>query len=667
MRKLGLIILAPILALATMSCDEGDKWECVIDEEDPDFAQQIGCRADYDALSSDPVSANIPGALSVKTVIDTADEHQLYFQNSVKYPIHYLFASSFLSGNGLPVVPMLGEFNTDEYYSPNRRFLLGALNYYEGPEVWAYEISPYDTATAEMIETAFKKIKKNAYIGKRLYFHPTSEAVEAEAQKLPSSVPIITTDELLAGIDFQPLNLGMSKGKLRFLTAEDLETEFLSFRDIVVLDEVPLDIAVCMGIITEEFQTPLSHINVLSQNRGTPNMGLRDAFNNQELRDLEGKWVRFEVESNSWSLSEITAADADDWWEKNKPEEVGVPSMDLTVTELTDYERILDLNRYSLGAALDRAIPAFGGKASHYGSFAWMDEEIVPHPRAFAIPVYYYAQFMEQNGFDVEVAQMLEDDGFCNDAATREARLQQLRDDMKEAPVDSDFEAALMDKLEADYPGIRMRFRSSTNAEDLDGFTGAGLYTSRSGEPGDPQYPVIDAVRTVWSSIWYYRAFDEREYRSIDHQAVGMALLVHHSFPFEEANGVAVTANIFDTLGMEPGYYVNVQIDDYSVVMPDPGVSSDQFILHYEMPGQPIVFIGHSNLIPSGEDVLTRGQTLELGAALWEINDFFKKLYGPLTPDHFYAMDVEFKFDDDWGGDSDLWVKQARPYPGWGG
>ncbi len=57
---------------------------------------------------------------------------------------------------------------------------------------------------------------------------------------------------------------------------------------------------------------------------------------------------------------------------------------------------------------------------------------------------------------------------------------------------------------------------------------------------------------------------------------------------------------------------------------------------------------------------------MELGAALQEIDSFFKELYGPLTPDHFYAMDVEFKFDDDWGGDSDLWIKQARPYPGWG-
>ena len=56
-----------------------------------------------------------------------------------------------------------------------------------------------------------------------------------------------------------------------------------------------------------------------------------------------------------------------------------------------------------------------------------------------------------------------------------------------------------------------------------------------------------------------------------------------------------------------------------------------------------------------------------LGAALAEINSYFYDLYGPLSPSHFYGMDVEFKFDDDWEGNgSELWIKQARPYPGWG-
>jgi hypothetical protein len=148
-----------------------------------------------------------------------------------------------------------------------------------------------------------------------------------------------------------------------------------------------------------------------------------------------------------------------------------------------------------------------------------------------------------------------------------------------------------------------------------------------------------------------------------------MALLVHRSFPDEEANGVAITANPFDPSGLEPGFYVNVQIGEESVVQPEPGVTTDQFIYHFEMPGQPIVFLARSNLVSKGKTVLTKAQTYKLGIALQEIHKFFYPLYGK-DPGKWYAMDTEFKFDQPVDADPKsepvLFVKQARPYPGWG-
>jgi hypothetical protein len=69
----------------------------------------------------------------------------------------------------------------------------------------------------------------------------------------------------------------------------------------------------------------------------------------------------------------------------------------------------------------------------------------------------------------------------------------------------------------------------------------------------------------------------------------------------------------------------------------------------------------------SGKTVLSRAQVNELGAALTAIHAFFNPVYGPNTPDHFYGMDVEFKFDTTEDGSVGLFVKQARPYPGRGG
>ncbi|MEC9073207.1 MAG: hypothetical protein VX938_12525, partial [Myxococcota bacterium] len=298
-----------------------EEWACeATTEESPDFLQKIGCTADFEALASEPLDASIPGARSTKTVIDRMDDNSIYFQNSRKYAIHWEFATEHLSvPQGLPPVPSMAQFNNTEYYSPDRRFLLGAVTWYEEPGVWVYEISPYDTASAEMITQAYDIIAENAWFGSELYFHPTSQAVGVEATKLPDHVRQLSTDELFAGISFQPLNLGTSMGFLRFLNADGLASESLSFRDIVVLDHVPNDIGVVSGIITAELQTPLSHINVLSQNRGTPNMALIGAFEDPTLTALDGRWVEVTVGAFDWSIKEVTQEEADTWWEGHKP------------------------------------------------------------------------------------------------------------------------------------------------------------------------------------------------------------------------------------------------------------------------------------------------------------------------------------------------------------
>lgn len=677
-RSLFFLSLGFAPALLTLSCnstssDDGKSWECALAQGDstPDFSPAIGCRDDFDALASAPLDVSIPGALSLKTLVDTKDGEgeKLYFQNSRRYKIHWEFASARLSGNGKLPVPSLSLFNTTEYFSPNRRFILGSVTRYEGPKIWTYEISPYDNASAEMIAAAYRMIAKACYCGGDLYFHPTSQAVELEAKKLPASVKVITTSKLYEGIDYQPLNYGTSIGRLVFTTAKRLETEYLHFQDIVVLDAVPNDISVVSGIVTQQFQTPLSHINVLSQNRGTPNMGLRGAQSDSALLALKGKWVKLTVGPNAYSVSEATQAEAAAWWEAHKPAAVGVARMDTSAKELLDVEDILDL-KIGLGPALKKAIPAYGGKASNYGTFPYMDSTQIKFNPAFAIPVFYYWQHMQKHGFNDSLDRWLADSVFLGNQAVRDARLKALRKWIMAAPLDSAFAAALMSKVRGKFSGInRIRFRSSTNAEDLDGFTGAGLYESHTGDPDNPTDHIFDALKDVWSGVWFFRAYEERAYRSIDHKSVGMAVLVHPAYPNEEANGVASTANPFDPSGLEPGFYVNVQIGGQEeVVAPSAGVSTDVFIYHYDMPGQPIVFLAHSSLVPKGSTVLTASQTYSLGKALKEIQRYYRPLYGT-DPSKWWGMEVDFKLDQPIGdptGEPIILIKQARPYPGLG-
>jgi hypothetical protein len=180
--------------------------------------------------------------------------------------------------------------------------------------------------------------------------------------------------------------------------------------------------------------------------------------------------------------------------------------------------------------------------------------------------------------------------------------------------------------------------------------------------PNPEEDSVEWAIKTAWASLWNPRAYEERAYYDIDQLAVGMALLSTPNFPEEEANGVCVTNNIYDTSGLEPGFIVNVQIEDYEVVQPPLGVLADSYIHYFYAPGSPIVFLQHSTLVDEGETVLTTQQSQDLGIALDAIHQYFYPVYG--TDVSWYGMDIEFKFDDKLNpGTPELFIKQARPFP----
>jgi hypothetical protein len=238
---------------------------------------------------------------------------------------------------------------------------------------------------------------------------------------------------------------------------------------------------------------------------------------------------------------------------------------------------------------------------------------------------------------------------------------------MRAAPVDAALLSAIETRLADEFPRQRMRFRSSTTAEDLEGWTGAGLYESDSAQPGDPSRPIDRALKVVWSSLWSFRAFEERDYAGIVHLDVAMGVLVHPAYQTELANGVAITANVFDPApGGEDGFYVNAQVGEVSVVQPDPGVICDQLTYYHFHNGQPATYYQHSSLVSPGTTVLTRSELYALGLALTAIREHFGDIYQP--PDGYgqLPMDVEWKLVDGGGGMRRVEIKQARHYPGRG-
>jgi hypothetical protein len=117
---------------------------------------------------------------------------------------------------------------------------------------------------------------------------------------------------------------------------------------------------------------------------------------------------------------------------------------------------------------------------------------------------------------------------------------------------------AIIAALQRFNPDRLIRFRSSTNVEDSDVFTGAGLYESESGCLADDlddddegpsrcdasrenERGVFRALRKVYQSFYNDNAYLERLRHRVDESTVGMAVLVNHTFTddTELANGVA--------------------------------------------------------------------------------------------------------------------------------
>ena len=261
---------------------------------------------------------------------------------------------------------------------------------------------------------------------------------------------------------------------------EDLEDTYLGRRDIVLLDGIPNDVSVVAGIITTEFQTPLSHINVLSNSRGTPNMALRDGWTNPKLEALQGELVYLKVASDSFTLRKASLAEATAFWSQHEPQDTVYLAKDSETSGLIDLHTVDH-----------SAVNLIGGKAANFAEMLRVNEEglTIPVPENyFAIPFYYYERHMQKSGLDDFVAEMLDRlPDFQTDPAYRKATLERLRDSIEEVPIDPVLVFLVNDAIDdfAEFPSYR--FRSSTNAEDLEDFSGAGLYDSKSAKKGGQQ------------------------------------------------------------------------------------------------------------------------------------------------------------------------------------
>jgi len=600
----------------------------------------------YNLISSSPARTNDGGVDAVKLIYNTEDE-LMYYINTKRYPLHFNFAEKILKYSKGHAI-----FNQTQYQENDDRYLyMSNLNYYKSLDKYILHFVSANEMSCEQLIFFYDKIIATSYLEGKLFLLANRPEFNL------CDVPIITPEELYDGQNYQALNLAENYGYLNKIELDDLENTYLGRHDIVLLNGIPNDVSVVAGIITTEFQTPLSHINVLSHNRNTPNMALRDGWGNDQLNSFLGELVYLNVRSDSFEIRSATLAEATAFWSAHEPQDTIELFPDLSVQGLVN-----------LHEADYTSLDVVGGKASNFAEMlnVSIDGYPIPTPEdAFAIPFYYYDKHLKDSGLDLVINQMLVNEDFINSPAIRKVMLEDLQDQIKAHPLDPALLDLVKNRINDFQDFYSYRFRSSTNAEDLESFSGAGLYSSYSAKRDHPTKTIDRAIKKVWASLWNWRAFEERNYYNIVHTSCAMGILVHRSFPNEDANGVLITKNLYNS---NPGFIVNVQYKDFSIVFPEPGILNDQLILFTwsVIPGQDfmIEYLTFSN-IPAlnGATVMTDAELMELGTYAKALKKHFYENvpHDCNCTEQDFGLDIEFKVDST-ESERKIYIKQARYY-----
>lgn len=644
------ILLYSFVFLLLASCKAQPSKDCEYKGADLDYVSRIGCPADFNYIKGRPLTEKFGRAESIK-IVYSIWEKKIYFTNSSRFPFHYEFCINVLGNKD-----DLGLFNSKNYKTnPKREYILSNLNYYSSLDVYALELMPEDDTRAEDINDLYKKIAALTYFPGKIKVLVTSPEMETKLSAI-SSLPLISSDDIYKGRQYVSLNKGGTYGYLKKADIKEFEKQIFNKHDIVILNGLPNQLPVVAGVLTIPFQTPLCHISLLCQNRGTPNATYRKAWTDENIRQLENKLVYYEVTADTFLIRSASNTEAETFWKKTenrKPIQLSVDTSQRQLMNMAD----LSFKNVSL----------VGGKAANFAELAKIkvDKKPLPLPEgAFAIPFYYYYQHLQNNNITAILDSVLNSPEILNDVKRLESKLKQIRNVIKEAPLNKEFLNTVIRRLNSNGDEfVNYRFRSSTNAEDVKGFNGAGLYDSKTGSLTDPSKPIEKAIKAVWASLWDERAFAERQYFKIDQHSVAMGILIHRAFGAELSNGVAVTRHLYRE--DYPAYTINVQVGEVSVVTPPDSVTCDEAIIGLgEVTGSnevAVEYIGRSNL-SKGKPVLTNAQITLLTKYLTAIKEhFFNKVEkrNPRMGTDFwnYGMDVEFKIDAHTGN---LYIKQAR-------
>ena len=488
----------------------------------PKSLPAIRSRVQFDSLAVtyDP---NTPYALPhIIFVIDRKNQNRIYYVNKKRYSFH----KDFVNGTYLSLETGK-EFFVNNYLKPNRRFILGTIAYQTVLRRWTFEFWEGDLIPADQIQLAAEIINKTFFVP--VAFKPNSLRQDEASQSL-TGVDRILQSDITREQGYQALNLAKGLGRIHIIPKLDDHVE-IGFNEILVLDEVPIQLPPVAGIITSQPSTPLSHINLLAKGWGIPNAYIKNA--KELLKQYDGWWVAFETKRDNYSIKRADLNQLKEYQRRlSERLDVVKPRYDLSETRLL-----------SLGQQRKASSIAYGGKSANLGEVMNAHLAGIIVPNGFTIPFHYYDDFIKRNKLDDVIYELLNDQKFVHDPAYRRQRLTELRERIQKAEFDPELRQKILERVKGEFAGKGLFVRSSSNSEDLPNFSGAGLYTTVPNVRGDNE--LIEAIKTVWASLWNFEAYEFRERANVDHSKIFMAVLLQQGIN-SESSGVMISTDPYD-------------------------------------------------------------------------------------------------------------------------
>ena len=351
------------------------------------YLVRLETKADFKKLSGPPISTKYGQLDAVKVVFDLESE-VLYFLNAKNFEYHHEFCSKVLQ-NFKP----LKTFNDINYtQTAKREYLLANLNYVPNRDLYFVELSPSDLMHTASIERLYHEIAEHSFIKKDLYFFINSYRLQNQRSELNHLNPFFPS-ELYEGLVYQKVSPGKANGTLRYIKNLKKEWSNILPTDIIVLHKTPLLLPKVAAIIVTEFQTPLSHLSILGQNRDIPIMVLKDAETNRNLNSYQNQSIQLTVTSDTFFVETI---------EKIQSSRTRKKTLSLRADLKPDS--LLTLNR-----TLKKGGRFIGNKAANFAELVELstNANFQTPESAFAIPFYFYQEHVIASGANELINKLL--------------------------------------------------------------------------------------------------------------------------------------------------------------------------------------------------------------------------------------------------------------------